>query len=258
MEQIHSLCLIDANDDKGYPELYDKISRYASQDYAIIYAVEDDTTQTVRRMSRHGAEVETLVESGALTIVGRNEMYSVEKTDLEGHALLNAWHNLMLKIKRRSDFRGILAIGTAEVFFQHAAADPCKLVKYEEMVGKEFQIPLEAICCYSENAISKLSLAETVAILNAHHSTIHCGCRYKEWQPHNIIELAYCGMEKQLGAETSNLIFKTMKLCYKIGEDEIIANPAILEEMLQRIIGKSAAKVTLAHIKEEVRKSISF
>jgi hypothetical protein len=65
-------------------------------------------------------------------------------------------------------------------------------------------------------------------------------------------------MDRQLGAETSNLIFKTMKLCYKIGEDEIIANPTILEEMLQRIIGRSAAKVTLAHIKEEVRKSISF
>ncbi|MEW6605529.1 MAG: MEDS domain-containing protein [Thermoproteota archaeon] len=248
---------MEGNDDKGYPELYDKISHYTSQNYAVIYAVEADTTQAVRHMSRYGAEVETLVESGALTIVDRNSMYSVEKTDLEAHLLLNSWHSLILKVKRRSDFNGILAIGTAEVFFEHAA-NLCKLVRYEEMVGKKFEIPLEAICCYSENTISRLSLAEMVAILNAHHSTIHRRYHYREWHPYKIVELARNSLEKQLGTDLSVLIFKTMKLCYKIGDDEIIANPAILEGMLQRILGKNAASAIIANIKEEIRKSILF
>ncbi|HEX7032342.1 MAG TPA: MEDS domain-containing protein [Nitrososphaera sp.] len=257
MEQVHSLCLINEKDGSGYPELYDKISHYASQNYAVIYAVENDTTQTVRHMSRHGAEVEALVESGALTIVGRNAMYSVEETNFDSHALLNMWHNLMLKIKKRSDFGGILAIGTAEVFFEHAVG-PCKLISYEEMVGKKFEIPLEAICCYSENAIARLSLAEIVAILNAHHSTIHRGWHYRKWHPNAIVALARSGLEKQLGAGLSNLIFKTMKLCYQIGDDEIISNPAIFESMLQRLIGKRMAEAAIAHIKEEIRDSISF
>ncbi len=257
MEQVHSLCLIDEKEGSGYPELYDKISHYASQNCAVIYAVEDDTMETVRHMRRHGTEVETLVESGALTIVGRNAMYSVEKINLDSHALLDTWHNLMLKIKRRYDFNGILAIGTAEVFFEHAV-DPCKLISYEEMVGEKFEIPLEAICCYSENTISKLSLAEIVAILDAHYSTIHRGCHYRKWHPQMIVALARRGLEKHLGPELSSLIFKTMKLCYKIGDDEIIANPAILESMLQRIIGKNMAEATIARIKEEIRKSILF
>lgn len=256
MEHIHSLCLVEGNDDKGHPALYDKISQYASQNYAVIYAVENDATRAVRHMGRHGVEVETLVESGALTIVDRNSMYSVEKTDLEGHALLDSWHSLMLKVKKRSSCNGILAIGSAETFFEHAGG-PCKLVKYEEMVGKKFQIPLEAICCYSKNAIARMSLVELVAILNAHHSTIH-GDRYKEWSPHRIIELARKGLDGALGNELSGLIFKTMKLCYKVGDDNIISNPPVLEEMMERIMGKSAAEITLAHIKEEIRKFIAF
>jgi len=79
MEHIHSLCLVEENENKGYPQLYDKISLYASKDYAVIYAVETDSNKAVRRMSHHGVEVETLVESGALTIVNRNTMYSIEK-----------------------------------------------------------------------------------------------------------------------------------------------------------------------------------
>lgn len=257
MEHIHSLCLVEGNDDKGYPTLYSRISSYTSCNYAVIYAVENDATKAVQRMSRHGVEVETLVESGALTIVDRSAMYSVEKTGLEGHALLDSWQSLMLKVKRRSDFKGILAIGSAEAFFEHPV-DPCKLVRYEEMVGKEFQIPLEAICCYSENAFSRLSLGDLVAILNSHHSTIHGDCRYMEWDPQKLVELARKGLDKALGDELSNLIFKTMKLCYKISDSDIVSNPPVLEDLLERIMGKSAADITLTYIKDEVRKLVVF
>lgn len=208
-------------------------------------------------MSRQGADVETLVESGALTLVSRSKIYSIKRIQLDGHVLLNSWHELMLDVKKKSDCSGIVAIGSAEAFFEHAV-DPCKLIKYEEMIGRKFQIPLEAVCCYSANAISRLSLGQLVAILNAHHSTIHNGCRHREWQPYRIIDLLRGGLEKELGADLSDLIFKTMKLCYKVGERDIIANPAVIEEMLRRIMGKSAADVTLAHVKEQFRKFISF
>lgn len=257
MEHIHSLCLVEGNDDNGYPALYDKIASYTSKDYAVIYAVETDAVRAVRHMGQHGIEVESLVESGALTIVDRNTMYSIEKTDLEGHALLDSWHSLMLKVKKRSNFGGILAIGSVEAFFEHPV-DPSKLVKYEEMTGKEFHIPLEVVCCYSQNAFSRLSLGNLSAILNAHHSTIHSNCRYKEWNSQSLVELARRGLDRALGDELSNLIFKTMKLCYKISDSHIISNPSIFEAMLERIMGKSAAEITLAYVKDEVRKFIAF
>jgi len=258
LEPIHSLCLLEGNQDKGYPALYDKISRYASQNYAIIYAVETDTTQTVRRMSQHGVDVESLVESGALSLVDRNEMYSIDRTDLDGHALLDSWHTVMVKVKRRSNFNGILAMGSAENFFEFPS-DQDKLVKYEEMAGKRFHIPLESICCYSQKAFDSLSLGNLLAILNAHYSTVHRNSRYEQWYPQNIVELARRGMNKALGDnDISHLFFKTLKLCYKIDENTIASNPATLERMLVKLLGKDATELTLSFIKDEIRKTVSF
>lgn len=108
MEHIHSFCLMEGNN--RYAVLYDKIKDYTSSNYAVIYAAEADATQTVRRMSQHGVEVETLVESGMLTIVGRDAMYSPATTKLERHAVLDAWHSLILKVRKNAKVDGILAI----------------------------------------------------------------------------------------------------------------------------------------------------
>jgi hypothetical protein len=145
MEHIHSLCLIGENKGKGYhPILYEKINHYTSENYAVIYTAQNDTMQAVRHMSQHGVKVKALVESGAFTIVGRDKVYySVETTELDSHTLLNLWHKLMLNVKRRTSFKGILAIGSADAFFESSSHD--KLVKYEEIVDKKFHIPLEAI-----------------------------------------------------------------------------------------------------------------
>ena len=236
--------------------LYDKVSNYASKNYAVIYAAEPDTTQTVIRMRQHGLDVETLVESGLLTIVDRNEMYSVERTELDGHALMNVWHDVYIKVKRRSGFSGVLAIGSAENFLG-SQSDHEKLVKYEEMVGKKFEIPLEAICCYSARAFDTISFGNVISILNAHHSIAHTGARMDEWYPHSIFELAQKGMSKSVGEEVSELFFKTLKLCYKIDGDVIASSPATLERMLVKLLGEGAAGLALQSIKDEVRKRIS-
>jgi hypothetical protein len=85
----------------------------------------------------------------------------------------------MLNVKRRTSFKGILAIGSADAFFARSSSHD-KLAKYEEIVGKKFHIPLEAIYCYSSKTISQLSLGDLVAVLNAHQFTLHRGCHYRE------------------------------------------------------------------------------
>jgi hypothetical protein len=236
--------------------LYDRISRYALENYAVIYAVEADANQTVRHMSQHGIEVESLVESGALTIVDRNSLYSVPKTDLECRSVMDSWHSMMLKAKKKGRFEGILAIGNAETLAESGMEQ--NLVKYEQGIGARFQIPLEAVCCYNAKSIARLSLGGLVSILNAHHSTVHHGDRYREWDPRRAVSLASAGISKALGEDLSSLIFKTMKLCYKVDGSQLAASPETLEKMLVKILGKNAADHTLAYIKDEIRKSISF
>jgi hypothetical protein len=236
--------------------LYDKVGSYTSGNFAVIYAVEPDTTQTVIRMRQHGLDVEALVESGLLTIVDRNEMYSIERTELDGHALLDVWHEAYIKVKRRSSFDGVLAIGSAENFIGSASVHD-KLVKYEEMVGKKFEIPFEAVCCYSLRAFEAISLGNVLAILNAHHSVAHSGANLEEWDPLRIIDLAHSGMSKAVGKEVTDLFFKTLKLCYKIDGETIASNPATLDRMLSKLLGEDAARLALASIKDEIKKCIS-
>ena len=236
--------------------LYDKVGSYASRNFAVIYAVEPDTTQTVIKMRQHGLDVETLVECGLLTIVDRNEMYSIERTELDGHALMDVWHDVYIKVKRRSCFDGVLAIGSAENFIG-SPSDHDKLVKYEEMVGKKFQIPFEAICCYSTRAFEAISLGNLLSILNAHHSVAHSGADRDEWDPLRIIVLAHKGMSRALGEEVTDLFFRTLKLCYKIDAESIASNPATLERMLSKLLGEDAARLALASIKDEVKRCIS-
>jgi hypothetical protein len=247
---------LEGDEAGSFRPLYDRVGTYASRNVAVIYAVEPDTTQTVIRMRQHGLDVETLVESGLLTIVGRNEMYSIERTELDGYALMDVWHDVYIKVKRRSSFDGVLAIGSAENFIG-SPSDHDKLVKYEEMVGKKFEIPLEAICCYSSMAFEAISLGNLLSIINAHHSVAHGGTSTFEWDPLRIIELAQRGMSRAVGEELTNLFFRTLKLCYRIDGEAIASDPATLERMLPKLLGEDAARLALASIKDEVRRRIS-
>jgi hypothetical protein len=105
----------------------------------------------------------------------------------------------MLNVKRRTSFKGILAIGSADAFFESSSPD--KLVKYEEIVGKKFHIPLEAICCHSSTTSSQLSLGDLVAVLNAHQFTLHRGCHYREWNAYRTLQLVSEGMSRALGKD---------------------------------------------------------
>ena len=256
MEHIHSFCLMEGNNDKRYAVLYDKVKDYTSRNYAVIYAVEVDATQAVRRMSQHGIDVETLVESGMLTIISRDAVYSPATTRLEGHAVLDAWHALILKVKRKAKVDGILAIGSAGTFFENASHK--KLLAYEQLIGKSFQIPVEAICCYDAQSVSALALDDFAAILNAHHSIIHYQCQYQEWNPSMIVGLARAGIDRALGAETSNLLFKTMKLVYKIDDNKIASNPELLGEVMAKIMGRDAARQTMKYVADEVRRHVAY
>lgn len=248
---------MEGNDNQGHPELYDKITRYTAQNYAVIYAVEKDPTRAVLHMRRHDVEVEDLIESRALTIISRDKMYSIERTGLDGHALLNSWHDVMLKVKKASDFKGILAIGSAENFFD-PAIDPCKLVKYEGMVGKRFHISFEGICCYSENAVDRLSLGHLVSILNSHFSTIHKDQLYKQWQPTRVLELTHEILAKELDTKTSDLILAAIKRHSGVEKSEIIVDPVLLEDAINAILGKPAADIVFEKIKTAIRQSIRF
>lgn len=55
-------------------------------------------------------------------------------------------------------------------------------------------------------------------------------------------------IDQSLGKETSDLIFKTLKLVYKIDEEVIVSNPELFEEKIRKMLGDSAAEAVIKAI----------
>ena len=68
----------------------------------------------------------------------------------------------------------------------------------------------------------------------------------------NPLELVKNKLEQHLGDGSAYLVFKTLKLVYRIDEDDAIRQPEILEEKLEKILGSSTAGLVLADIRPSV------
>jgi hypothetical protein len=60
-------------------------------------------------------------------------------------------------------------------------------------------------------------------------------------------------LEKCLGKETSDLIFKTMDLVYKLDEETLSKNPDLFEQKIRRMLGDSTADIILKEMFKDQR-----
>src|SRR5215218_5658340 len=115
---------------------------------------------------------------------------------------------------------------------------------------------LQIICCYSAASIARMTPKYLFSIINSHQCTMGSDWSYKEWRPGDAIALIGRGLDRALGAGSATLIFRTLKLIYKIDSDQIISRPQLLEDTLRKVIGEKAADVALKSISDETKKMI--
>ncbi|HEX7032981.1 MAG TPA: hypothetical protein VF172_08280 [Nitrososphaera sp.] len=271
--RYHSIIVTPAIRDKHEKvklAIFKQMWKYLSNDYAIIYVAEPDPTKVVQQISKVAAvlapagenEIENYIASGALTVISRNEFFSPSNTNqLDIHKLTSSFHSLVLEVQNQSIRKGVVAIGDPSILCEAADGHRhIKLTQYESAIGREFAKPLETICWYSNpEIVSKMSFSDLVILINAHHSTIHSHWLYREWRPHDITAQVKEGMDRMLGKGTANLIFKTLKLVYKIDpEKAIISRPEIFEEKIRKIMGDSVAELLFEVLADAMRKEMSF
>jgi hypothetical protein len=254
LRHSHSICLIPEG---RYSTLYQKINGYLSNGYAVIYGVESgDTDKIIRKMANFGIGVDGYTGSGALSVIDRNSIYSLDKTNLEGKALFGVWISLVSDIRKGRQFKGIAAMGMPEPFFE--TRNHQKLVEYEQFVSKQqFDPTLEAICCYSQKSVRDLPLAHLVSLSNSHQYSVSATFGYSEWCGTKIIEGLSKGLERMLGSHSSRLAFEAIRHMYKIDEGTVISQPEILEKVITKMFADSAEMIADV-IKDEIVKKISF
>lgn len=270
--RYHSLIMmptVQDTRDKVRLAIYKRIWDYLSSGYAVVYAAESDPSKIIRQVSKLAkdsapadkTEIENYITSGALTILSMDEFYSPSKTQPPDiNKMLGLWHSHILKAQKRSKHRGVIAIGNPSTLLELDNKHWIKLAEYERAIGKELARPVEAICWYSNaKVVAKLSFSNLVTIINYHHSTIHDGWSYREWHPYDIVAQVEDGMDRMLGEGTTRLIFKTLKLVYKIDpERTIIFQPEAFEEKLTKIMGSSVSQLLFEVLADALRKEMSF
>lgn len=251
LKHSHSICLI-RSDDSGQANagLYGNVGAYLAKGYAVVYAVETTTADTILRMNNSGIRAGKYIESNALTILDRNFIYSKERTRLEGRLLLETWKEIISKVSQSGKFKGIAAMGMPEPFFE-TTTNHQKLVEYEQLVSREFDGSFEAVCCYRQESVADLPLRHLISLLNSHQYAVTGVEKYSEWHAAKLFVMIVKGLEKTVGAATAKLMFESMKSVYKIDEQVIISRPEIFENALGKMFADSADAI-LDAIKREM------
>jgi hypothetical protein len=120
-----------------------------------------------------------------------------------------------------------------------------KLVEYEKSVGKAFNEPIEAICCYNAShqkrllvpdIISRCLLPITIQFTASNGITAH-GLKRE------IINIIKDGIDSASGAGSSRLVLRTCSLVYDLSTAEkILKQPEQFEATLNKILGKKHPK----------------
>jgi hypothetical protein len=252
LRQAHSLCLLEHSSD--YDHLYKILGRCLAEGYAVVYACEPDPDQVIRRMAKAGVEVGRYIENGMLKVLPWESVYvSKEKFDLPG--TLESWRNIISEMTGRTNAKGIVAIGSVDVLIKHSEQE--QVVEYEKAIGKKFQTPTEAVCCYNADSLSDSSVSVLIDILNAHQYVIHDNAEYSEWEDGKLQTVMTSAFSKVMGATTSDLVLKSLKSIYRLDGKSIISQPEILENVVGKFFKDSAPPI-LAAVLKDLKSEVAF
>lgn len=228
--------------------LYAKIVDYLAQGYAVVYIVEKDVNQVVRNLLKAGiTEGEDYIEKGALTIVSSDSFYSPVETNLDYKELLPQWQKITSSVSKNGRFKGVVLMGMPHHEFFDKEENQHKLVEYEEQAAKWYDGSVQIFCCYTKELLDKLPLSRLVRLLAAHQEIVG--------GTPAIIDMVEQGLIKAMGKETSVLVFRTLKLIYKLDKDIILSDPELFEEKVRRMFGEAADPV-LGMIAKTIRDKI--
>jgi hypothetical protein len=240
-----------------YAQLYEIISAYLAEGYAVLYSAEADPDSALERMARAGIETDKYLEKGTLKVTSSDSIcISDNEKGLDAIKSVESWRNFVSKMMSDTKTKGVLAIGSTDIFIKEGK-DEC-VIEYEQIVGKKLSNALtEAVCCYSADSLSNISVGTLIAILNFHRYTLHAGKRYSEWKDDKLQNVMSSAFNKVLGSTTSDLVLKTLKSVYQIDEKAIISNPSILENVVVKFF-KDSSPAILGAILKDLKGEIAF
>jgi hypothetical protein len=254
-ENAHGFCIVEESDDSKNIFILETVSRGIADGHAIILVTESDPRQTIEMLQKKGFDAVQYINRGVLTVLDNASAYAMANTQLDARVLIKRWTTLISEIREKSGCQGVVVIGTPKLFLDTNNID--KLIVYERQIGRRFNIPLEAVCCYDAVVFSKLGFTNMIRFLNYHEYTIYQGGVYLQWQPGMILTIIDRAIDDALGPCTSRLLLKTLKLVYNADPGSIVSEPELFEAMLRGVFGKTAS-IVLDKIQREMTQELLY
>jgi hypothetical protein len=257
----HSIYIFDAAASKAdywKPQIYQKISQFISEGFAVAYIIEQNETSTIQNFSKMGFPIEDYIESGALTIINKDLFYSPSITS---NILKEQWAKLFSTIEKRrgkGNFRGFVAIGMPTDSFFSSEMFQQRLVEYESVVAHNYDGSFEAMCCYNSQSIDKMPLKFTIMLLNSHQGTAHKNGELKEWNKSRGVDIIKRGLDQALGSYVSDMTFQLLLRDFGMDAGAMILYPDKFENKLKILFGTFTGEMILSRIKDEFKNEIMY
>ena len=147
----HLIFLYDSPEAK-YEVLFNFIKAGLDRGEAGVYVSSDESPSAIREaMERFGIDVETCEKSGALQVLGFEDVYIINGK-FSVATTINLWNRLYKESLKRG-FEGLRITGELGCFFTHNLIR--ELIEYEKALHRVLDIPIVAICAYNAALLNK-------------------------------------------------------------------------------------------------------
>ena len=155
MEQLrptnHLIFVYDSAEAK-YNVLFNYLKVGLDNGEAGVYvATDEDPGQIREAMKRFGIKAEKHEETGALQILGYEDVYIIGGK-FSMPTTVNIWNKLYNKALKQG-FKGLRVTGEMACFFKHHLVR--ELIEYEKALHRVLDIPMVTICAYNANMLNK-------------------------------------------------------------------------------------------------------
>ena len=221
----------------------------------MVYVAEASAENAIRNMKKIGGIcTDEFIKAKALQVIDSDCYYQPYKKELNAQELLDSFIEIVSNVDF-TKFKGVLGIGSCNSLLHARHKDFGKLemlIEYEQKIGREFDKPIEIICCYGIDSIRQLELKDIIAIYNSHAFAIQKECNSIDCNSSMLFSAIYTALNNTLGSSAGELILKTIQITMGITADIIISKPELFEQALVATLGKPASKMLVDSVKNQL------
>lgn len=248
-----------------FGSICNKINDSISNGNAVIYASEDELIDVLNRIksNRIIQEAEDHIQNGTLHPMDLAGSYAdaaarqgYEEEDVA--RLLREWKNVIYRIKQDKRPKGMRVISEGSLILARAE-NFRKLLLYEQNIKQNARQKkwLEIICCYNKSSIDKMPVHHLNHVVRSRSHQLDKERMERRIDDYRILSMIEKGIDDVLGRNSGKLSFHTLRLIYKIDDDEVLQQPELLEDKLQKVFGRSGNTV-LRSVEARLRSLIHY